>query len=1054
MNRKRLMGILYNFQQAAYLRTGLLPLQHQAGKRMVKGGHHTLHRDRNPNTTTQYQPYDNERNTTALLFELLDLSSHLFRMRSKPHYLLIHQREVMQLFQQRPRLFVRLVGQLGMVQAPCPLQHPLTLAFTPIKQVLQVIQHPTPPLFIVPAICYNDDNGPDGEAIPEMRMLSVKVSLFLCCLILLLSAFPLSGQQKPASDARKFWSFQPVARPSLPTVKNPVWCSTPIDPFILAKLEANKLSPVKPADRRTLIRRASYDLTGLPPSPAEVEAFVNNPSPDAFTKVVDRLLASPRYGEQWGRHWLDIVRYADTAGENTDHPLPQAWRYRNWVIQAFNSNKPYDEFLREQIAGDLLAVSGPQEKYADRVIATGYLAIARRFGHDIDQDMPLTYEDTIDNLGKTVLGLSISCARCHDHKFDPITAKDYYGLYGIFESTKFSFPGCEPKQMPRDLVSLLPPRPDPALLDPAQQQADRLDVEIKRLSASAAVRARTLKAECAKGAMLLSAGQIDDGGSKEIVSGAQSPLAHIKVRRGDVILLSITPLKSHGADTTLVDFALQENEGKRRRWNAQDLLQAVPAGNPCADPRTNEQTWCFLDAQDGYRYMTDKREAIEGHPELQGWSNGDTPALLVNTSTQPVKVWTTLPPRSLFLHPGPAGPVALAWLSPIDGEIALSGRITDAHPGGPDGVGWTVEHLSQCADRLLQENAQSAALQKLQQQRAELAPRLIPQVAYAVSEGKPADTHLQKRGDPAVLGDVVPRKFLDILGGQTLTVPQSSGRLELAGWLTSPKNPLTARVIVNRVWQWHFGKGLVATPNDFGTRGAPPTHPELLDYLASEFVRSGWDLKALHRLIMRSSVYQTASAPVSPQALDLYAACSRRKLSAEELRDSLLTVSGDLDPEPGQAHPFPPETTWSFSQHAPFAAEYPTRKRSVYVMQRRNSRSRFLALFDGPDPNASTAVRDKTLVPTQALYFMNDPFFHDCAAKFARQLLGAAATDRERLNVAFRTLYSRPPSEAEQQDAADFFREYRANAGEAEVRNSWNAYARVLLTSNAFFFVD
>ena len=219
-------------------------------------------------------------------------------------------------------------------------------------------------------------------------------------------------------------------------------------------MQKKGLTPLGPADRRTLIRRATFDLTGLPPTPEEVEAFLADRSPDAFAKVVDRLLASPRYGERWGRHWLDVVRYADSAGENSDHPLPHAWRYRNWVIDAFNRDQPYDEFIREQIAGDLLAKQGPPEKAADRIVATGYLAIARRFGHEIDKDIHLTLEDAIDTLGKSVLGLTIGCARCHTHKYDPITAEDYYALYGILASTKFSFPGCEPAQQPRDLVPL------------------------------------------------------------------------------------------------------------------------------------------------------------------------------------------------------------------------------------------------------------------------------------------------------------------------------------------------------------------------------------------------------------------------------------------------------------------------------------------------------------------------------------------------------------------------------------------------------------------------
>ncbi len=237
------------------------------------------------------------------------------------------------------------------------------------------------------------------------------------------------------AEAKKWWSFQPVVRPEVPKVS-----ANPIDAFILAKLDAKGLKLSPPADRRTLIRRATYDLTGLPPTPEEVEAFLKDNSPEAFAKVVDRLLASPAYGERWGRHWLDLVRYADTAGENSDHPLPHAWRYRNWVIDALNRDMPYDEFLRDQLAGDILAQRGPNEQYAPRVIATGFLALARRFGHDIDKDMHLTFEDTIDTVGKAFLGLTLGCARCHDHKYDAISAKDYYALYGIFDSTKYAFP--------------------------------------------------------------------------------------------------------------------------------------------------------------------------------------------------------------------------------------------------------------------------------------------------------------------------------------------------------------------------------------------------------------------------------------------------------------------------------------------------------------------------------------------------------------------------------------------------------------------------------------
>lgn len=643
--------------------------------------------------------------------------------------------------------------------------------------------------------------------------------------------------EAPKFTAARHWSLEPVKQITPPSVVDSNWPQTSVDRFVLAKLEAAGVHPSPPTDRRALLRRVSYDLTGLPPTAAEVAAFESDPSPDAFTKVIERLLASPRYGEHWGRHWLDVVRYADTAGENTDHPLPHAWRYRNWVIGALNSDLPYDEFVRQQVAGDLLAATGPPDDYANRVVATGFLAIARRFGHDIDKDVHLTYEDALDTLGKSVLGLSIGCCRCHDHKYDPLTARDYYGLYGILASTRLAFPGCEPSQQPRDLVPLTPPT---------------------------------------------------EGAPSAAASGDQ--------------------LAAAGADD-----------------NASD---ASKAGN-----------------------------------------NAST-----DTSSAPV-----------------------------------------------------VE------------------------------------LAYAVSEGTPTNARIHLRGDPATLGDEVPRKFPDVLGGQTLQNPQASGRLELADWLTDRANPLTARVVVNRVWQWHFGTGLVKTPNDFGLRGAAPTHPELLDHLAVEFMASGWRLKHLHRLILHSATYQQRATNHDSPAAAQYAAFGRRRLSAEELRDTLLALSGELDIVPGEAHPFPAEGTWKFTQHMPFAAEYETAKRSVYVMQKRNRRTRFFALFDGADPNASTPVRDLTTVPTQALFFLNDPFLHARADKCAELVLAAAADDAGRLEFATRRFFGRAATADERAEAGEFLETYEmaltelptAERPDAEKhRAAWQALVRVLLSSNELLHVE
>jgi len=843
----------------------------------------------------------------------------------------------------------------------------------------------------------------------------------------------------------RHWAFQPVLPAAAPPVTDQAWCRTSIDRWIRARQEQAGVAPLPSADRSTWIRRVTFDLTGLPPTPEETNAFVQDSRPDAFEAVVERLLQSPHYGEHWGRHWLDLVRYADTAGENSDHPLPHAWRYRNWVIRAFQQNKPFDEFVREQIAGDLLAAANPDQNYADRVIATGYLAIARRFGHDIDKDMHLTYEDTIDTLGKSILGLTIACARCHDHKFDPITARDYYGLYGILESTRFAFPGCEPQQQPRDLVPLLPPEEFARKIQPLLQQATELDESIRRASENLADQVQKFKAQSATQGVILSRGEMADSGAAEITAaetteGIASP--QVAVRRGDLIRLLITPRGNHGADTTRVDFAIHEVGGAGRQWSVADLIDGFEV-HPRADRDGNPAVWSYQDARDGYAFLPEFLGALEGRSELKAWRNGDTPAIVVNTSSEPVRVWTTLPARTFFMHPGPGGPVALAWVAPLDGAVTITGRVADAHPGG-DGVGWIVEKIPVSpipqAVTMTQMLATVADLTRQRTQRAELTPKLVVPVGYAVVEGRPHNARIHKRGEPDDPGDEVPRKFLDVLGGQTLTDPAASGRRELAEWLTSSSNPLTARVFVNRVWQWHFGRGLVATPNDFGTRGVPPTHPELLDHLAHEFLASGWNLNELHRRIVLSATYRTMSGP--DPGSDLYASFPRHRLTAEELRDALLAVSGQLDVQPGEAHPFPPESTWGFTQHGPFAAEYETFRRSVYVMQKRNRRTRFFALFDGPDPNASTPVRDETIVPTQALFFLNDPFLHASAEKLA-QRIAAADSDEARVVLAHRLLFGRVPTEAQRAEDLEIVRE-----------TSWPAYCRVLLCSNEFLFVD
>lgn len=665
-------------------------------------------------------------------------------------------------------------------------------------------------------------------------------------------------------DGRKFWSFLPVQEPPLPTIKNSAWPKNAIDHFILARLEAAGVVAAPPADKRTLLRRVTFDLTGLPPTPEEMTAFLADSSPKAFETVVDRLLDSPRYGERWGRHWLDVVRYADTCGNASDYPVPQAYRYRDWVIRAFNRDLPYDQFVREQIAGDLLASGSDAERF-DRITATGYLAIARRFGGSRTGEHHLTLEDTIDNLGRALLGSSISCARCHDHKFDPFTMSDYYGLYGIFESTRYPFPGAEADKKQADFVPLMTAEEIEAFLKPHREKVAGVEAEVKQLEAADA-----------------DAKKLPDGPEKKpLVDAAAKALA----------------------------------EGKKK-------LAAVQQAAPVI-------------------------------------SN-----------------------------------------------------------------------------------------------------------AYAVADGKPANTKLQLRGDPKRLGDEVPRHFPAVLGGQE--VPQdakSSGRLQLAEWITDAKNPLTARVMVNRIWLSHFGKGIVQTPNDFGYRGQAPTHPELLDFLAAKFVASGWSMKAMHKLMLLSQTWQLASTTVpKSQELDpnndLFWRQSRHRLDAESIRDTLLFVSGDLDESSSSAHPFPPQHTWGWTQHNPFVAVYETRRRSVYLMQQRLKKNPYLALFDGADPSSSTGVRLPSTTPLQALFMMNDPLAHGASAKFANRILSAATDEPARIAVAYQYALNRAPDSDEQAQCNEFLKTYREKLSLAKTPTdqvelkAWSALARAILSSNEFLFVD
>ncbi len=858
---------------------------------------------------------------------------------------------------------------------------------------------------------------------------------------------------------KRHWAFEPLERGG-PGGEGKTFN---IDHFLSAGWDAQGLKPAARADKRTLIRRATFDLTGLPPTPEEVRAFEADDSPKAFEKVVQRLLASPHYGERWGRHWLDVVRYADTAGETADFPVPHAWRYRNYVIDAFNADKPYDRFIREQIAGDLMAAADPaadDKRQAELVVATGYLAISRRFGFDVAQDHFLTIEDTIDTLGKSVLGLSIACARCHDHKYDPISQNDYYALYGILESTRYPFPGCEKTKVSSDLVSLAPPAEMKRLQNRMQTGA----AELRKMK-------QETKAAAAVTPLLTVSGEYPNGGRQELAAGVNgAKLASVEVKRGQILQLTILPKANNGGDYTAVDLNITELGGQKRSWSigGETLADFFQGGRGYrrADGYGQAEVWHFLDLTGSAKWMPIHRKDAHGVKDFHVWRGAEEyPAVSINLNEKPIAFQTVaMPGRTFGMHPGPRGPVAVAWRSPLDGAVAIKGTVADADAkAGGDGIGWKLELL---ADYLGEQKTTLDLAEQVELATEEYTSRLknAPK-AYAVAEGQPHDAQLHLRGDPMTRGPAVKRRYISLFGGQEVKSASTSGRLELADWLMSgPSGDLAARVMVNRIWQEHFGAGLVRTPNDFGVRGLAPSHPLLLDRLAVRFIESGWSIKAMHRLIMMSDAYQRSSiaderaVERDPENIHL-ARFSRRRLSAEEIRDAALAVSGELDRTPGEAHPFPPEQSWGFTQHTPFNAVYDHNRRGVYLMTQRIKRHPFLALFDGPDANASTGQRQRTTVATQALYFMNDPFIAARAQGLAGRVekAGDAAA---KLTAVYELLMSRQPDEAEQRLAAAFMASYAQGLDgkikdEAERKKAaWQAWLRMLLSSNEFIHVD
>ena len=755
------------------------------------------------------------------------------------------------------------------------------------------------------------------------------------------------------SESRQFWSLQPVRRPGPPSLES----AGAIDAFVMERLAEAGLEPAPPADKRTLIRRISFNLLGLPPTPAETAAFMADDSPDAYQRLVERLLGSPHYGERMARRWLDLARYADgQSAAYADTPLENAWRYRDWIVEAFNRDLPYDRFVVSQLAADLV----PGFERRENLAALGFHALR-------DRD-----DDRVDVTGRTFLGLTIGCAQCHDHKFDPIPQTDFYALQGVFSSTEAHKHPLAPQQEVEAYESATEKVKDQELAIDLFLEKERdqlIDIFMER-TADYLVASHRVTTQRAEASTVASEADLD-------AQTLERWLAYLNARPHDHPYLD----NWH---------ALMDRPG-----SLAEVRQAA---------QQFERTLLSIHRE---KRAVDDRNYVK----LGGEEGARTQGTLLNTNLE------FLEPVRYYLWRDMATPPAKKRGLPFVGGVYYY---------GPDEIerflgGVWRQHLV----------AQKAELERLKKDVPPAYPFLH---AYRDAE-VPKDARLAVRGDKTNLGPAVPRRFLSVLSdGNTDRFNQGSGRLELARAIASPGNPLTARVFVNRLWQWRFGRGLVSTPSSFGQLGERPSHPRLLDWLAAEFVESGWSIKKLDRAILLSDAYRRSSRVVATNhEVDadnklLWRFNPVSRLDAETLRDALLSVSGRLDRTRGG----PPEPlTGGFS------------RRALYGNVDRTNPDPGMALFDFPDSKSHSPTRDVTVGPLQRLYYLNNPFFIEQSAALAGRLAEDEESGTEaRVKRAYELLFSRPPGGAEIAVA----RQYLGS-------DTWERYCQVLLASSEFLSV-
>ncbi|MCR9246604.1 MAG: DUF1549 domain-containing protein [bacterium] len=892
------------------------------------------------------------------------------------------------------------------------------------------------------------------------------------------------------AQEERWWAYRRLERPAIPQVADPSWSRTPIDRFVLARLEAEELTPAAPADRHALLRRITYDLTGLPPTQAEIADFVNDRAPDAYERVVERLLASKQYGVKWGRHWLDLVRYAETDGYERDNQKPYIWRYRDWVVDAFNSDMPYGEFLAKQLAGDEM----PRPTVADR-IATGYYRLGIWDDEPTDREQA-RYDDLdgiADTTARVMLGISMGCARCHDHKKDPLPQRDYYSFLAFFENLR-----------PYDLKARTVPV-DGAEAAHARAvalhegRARELRAAVTGLAEDAWHRtpahARERLAAAARDARVayfpadeLHATELR-AATGEVHGKIEGQIVEVDGRVGRAMRFdgddaAVLPRLVEDS-FTVAFFVRSTSPGEGRvgdpRWF---LGSGLVDGEVPGIVRDWGISWhskgriaagvgrpeTFVASEPGYHdghwhHVAFTRDRASGRIALY------VDGVLVDEAKGNRKPLDS-PPRIVVgrMQPGGKGfrgdldelafyPRALSAEEVV--ALALDLRGGAAAPGiiraAPSSSESTTAGVAGGADERLESFRELAALRP---------PRLetIDILAVRDRNAAPKPSFVRLRGNVHAVGERVEPAFPAVLQAPAPRIGNHRRRTALAEWIVSDGNPLTWRVIANRVWQHHFGRGLSREPNDFGRLGEAPTHPRLLDWLACEVKETGGRLKAIHRLIVTSATYRMASTP-NPAAFavdprnDRFWRFDRRRLTAEEIRDSFLMMSGELNPELGGPWVYPPlpaevlatasrpGSAWGRSKPDQAA------RRSLYVHSKRSLQEPLLAAFDKADTDNSCPVRFATVQATQALVLLNGDFAQERAARFARRLAATERPLREQLAAGLRHVTQRPAREGDVGRLLALHRDLVRDHGRT-VEMAMQRCCLVLLNCNEMIYID